>query len=173
MGIGPGVAPFLTERIGLAVLPHYERAGTEPVAPLGCLDPCPPVLQDPDWSAPGPVLPIRAQAHRRPAGTTIELPAFADPGRPMVLLTLGTVFSDGATLTACTAAVADAEVNVLATLGAALPQPPEVHGAGEVCFVPFAPLDQLLDGVALVVAVGGSGTVLAAMSRGIPMVLLP
>ncbi|MEV7088499.1 TIGR03086 family metal-binding protein [Streptomyces sp. NPDC093085] len=173
MGVGPGVAPVLAESIAGAVLPHYERAGAEPLPPAGYLDPCPPVLQDPEWSAPAPVLPVRAHAHRRPAGAGFEVPPFADPGRPTVLLTLGTVFSDAATLAACTAAVADAGVNILATLGVALPQPPAVPGAGDVRFVPFAPLDQLLDGADLVVAAGGSGTVLAALSRGIPMVLHP
>ncbi|WP_308011313.1 MULTISPECIES: nucleotide disphospho-sugar-binding domain-containing protein [unclassified Saccharopolyspora] len=39
--------------------------------------------------------------------------------------------------------------------------------------MPFAPLDDLLDGVGVVVGAGGSGTVLGALSRGIPLVLCP
>ena len=37
----------------------------------------------------------------------------------------------------------------------------------------FVPLSQLLKGVSMVVSDGGAGTVLSAMSQGLPMVILP
>ena len=37
----------------------------------------------------------------------------------------------------------------------------------------FVPLDRLLTGVSAVVSHGGGGTILAALSRGLPLVLLP
>ncbi|MGC7095174.1 glycosyltransferase [Amycolatopsis lurida] len=170
-GIGPGAPAMMTEQITAAVAPHYARAGVEPVAAATYLDPCPPVLQDPAWVSPAPVLQVRARAHRRPSGATVELPRFTDADKPTVLLTLGTVFSEAPALAAFASAVADAGVNVLATLGLALEEPRGIRG--ELRYVPFAPLDQLLSTVDLVVAAGGAGTVLGAMSRGVPMVLCP
>ncbi|HEY3709114.1 MAG TPA: nucleotide disphospho-sugar-binding domain-containing protein [Amycolatopsis sp.] len=173
VGIGPGPAPAVAEVIERAVLPYYRLAGIEPRPASSYLDPCPPALQDPGWASPAPRLPVRARAHRRPGREPAALPGFRDPGRPTVLLTLGTVFTEEKTLAALGSAVADAEVNVLATLGLALAQPPETAGGGELQYVSFAPMDRLLDGVRLVVAAGGSGTVLGALSRGKPMVLWP
>ncbi|WP_157163168.1 glycosyltransferase [Actinoalloteichus spitiensis] len=123
--------------------------------------------------SPAPVLRVQPRAHRRPAATEVDLPRFTDPGKPTVLLTLGTVFTEGPTLAAFVETVADADVNVLATLGMAIPQPPEITSRGEVRYVSFAPLDQLLTDARLVVAAGGSGTVLGALSRGVPLVLCP
>jgi UDP:flavonoid glycosyltransferase YjiC (YdhE family) len=37
----------------------------------------------------------------------------------------------------------------------------------------FVPLDRLLAGISAVVSHGGGGTILAALSRGLPLVLLP
>ncbi|WP_051499051.1 glycosyltransferase [Nocardia sp. BMG51109] len=177
--VGPGVASVLTE-IARSVAPHYERAGVRPVTPSSYIDPWPSALQDPEWVAPAPVLPVRARAHRRPAGVigcsggaTDDLPRFTDPGKPTVLLTLGTVFSDESTLAEIGPAVADADVNVLVTLGLVVQQPPAAGARGELRHVSFAPLDTLLDDVELVVAAGGSGTILGALSRGIPLVLWP
>lgn len=173
VGIGPGLAPMPAEVIERAVVPYYRRAGIEPVPASSYVDPCPPALQDPGWVSPAPRLPVRARAHRRPRGEPAVLPRFSDPGRPTVLLTLGTVFTEEEMLAALGSAVADADVNVLATLGLAISRPPESTGRGELRYVSFAPMDQLLDGVRLVVAAGGSGTVLGALSRGKPMVLWP
>lgn len=173
MGLGPGFVPVLAEHIARSVLPHYERAGVRPVPPVTYIDPCPAVLQDPDWVRPAKTLPVRAQAHHRPMRTDAGVPRFGDPHKPTVLFTLGTVFSDESTLVAIGSAVADADVNVVVTLGLDIQDPPEISGRGEVMFVPFVPLDELLADVDLVVAAGGSGTVLGALSHGKPMVLCP
>ncbi|AOS64719.1 glycosyltransferase [Actinoalloteichus hymeniacidonis] len=173
VGIGPALPAVLAGEIDRSVLPHYERAGVKPVPAAGYLDTCPAALQDPEWVSEIPVLPVRVGAHRRPNPSGIELPRFTDPSKPTVLLTLGTVFSEASTLAALCSAVAQADVNVLATLGVVLEESPEVTGRGEVRFVPFAPLEELLKDVTLVVAAGGSGTVLGTLSRGIPLVLWP
>ncbi|MGV9752100.1 glycosyltransferase [Nocardia farcinica] len=74
-------------------------------------------------------------------------------------------------------AVASTGATVIATIGMAMR---EEQAAGQqvahpesVHFVQFAPMEQLLSGIDLVVCAGGSGTVLAAMSRGMPLVIWP
>jgi UDP:flavonoid glycosyltransferase YjiC (YdhE family) len=42
-----------------------------------------------------------------------------------------------------------------------------------VNFEPFAPLNELLTGIDLVVGAGGAGTTISALGTGIPMVLVP
>jgi UDP:flavonoid glycosyltransferase YjiC (YdhE family) len=172
-GLGPGLDAELRRLIDQAAAPHYESAGLEPEPASSYIDPCPPAFQTPGWVSPAPTLHVRARAHRRIMSADLEPARFSDPTRPTVLLTLGTVFSDGSTLAELAPAVAAAGVNVVATLGPDQEQPPDLPGLSEVHWVPFVPLDQLLDGVDLVVAAGGSGTVLGAMSRGVPMVLYP
>jgi len=172
-GLGPGIEVEIRRLFDQSVAPHYQRAGVEPEPPSNYVDPCPPTFQTPGWVSPAPIVNIRPRAHRRITSADLEPYRFSDKSKPTVLLTLGTVFSDGSTLAELAQAVAAADVNVVATLGPGEQQPPEASGVGEVRWVSFVPLDQLLDDVDLVVAAGGSGTVLGAMSRGIPMVLCP
>ena len=62
---------------------------------------------------------------------------------------------------------------MLAAVPPGLELPPADRRAN-VRFVGFVPMAQLLaTGIAVVVAAGGAGTVLAAMSHGIPMVVWP
>jgi UDP:flavonoid glycosyltransferase YjiC (YdhE family) len=173
VGIGPGLPAMVTEQIALTTRPHYERVGVRPVPPATYIDRCPAALQDPGFVSPAETLPVRAQAHHRPADRVADVPRFGDPRKPTVLLTLGTVFSDASTLAAFGSAVAAADVNVMITLGVAIQDPPAISGPGEVRYVSFVPLDQLLADVDLVVAAGGSGTILGALSHGKPMVLCP
>ncbi|MEV0084026.1 nucleotide disphospho-sugar-binding domain-containing protein [Saccharopolyspora sp. NPDC050642] len=181
VGIGPATHAVITE-IERAAASRYRDAGLDPVGPLSYIDPCPPQLQDPDWSSRVPVLPLRTQAHRRPRDMAFEPPAFADPAKPTVLVTLGTIFSDPDVLDTTVRAMAGHDVNVIATVGSSMRNPaagddgsrPSRRPDGvEVHFVPFVPLGQLLDRADLVVGAGGSGTVLGALAHGLPMVLWP
>jgi UDP:flavonoid glycosyltransferase YjiC (YdhE family) len=64
-------------------------------------------------------------------------------------------------------------VNILATVGPN-GDPAELDvDPSRVHIERFVPLSDLLTGVSAVVAHGGGGTVLAALSRGLPLVLLP
>lgn len=102
----------------------------------------------------------------------VDLPAF-DGGRPVVLVTLGTVVDDLELLNSAVRAVLDADADALVTTGFTT-RPEEIEGVpGRVHAVPFAPLGQLLDRVEGVVAAGGSGSTLAALSRGLPLVFVP
>jgi UDP:flavonoid glycosyltransferase YjiC (YdhE family) len=150
--------------------PRCAERGLTRAGRVALVDPWPAALQPPGWSPAADRFPIRPTAY---AGTAPPAPIPASAG-PRVLVTLGTVLQDGAMLDALVDAVAALEgVEVLATI------PPGVeHPVGEtrpgVRFVGFVPMARLLAAdVAVVVAAGGAGTVLAAMGHGIPMVLWP
>jgi UDP:flavonoid glycosyltransferase YjiC (YdhE family) len=154
-----------------------------PTAARSYLDSCPSLLQEPHWIAPAPRQLIRPEPHEREGGTWTA-PDFAEPARGRVLVTLGTVFSDAQLLSDVVSAVSAVGVNVLATRGFALDesasggesepgQSPAPDRGGAVHYVPFVPIARLLDGMDALVGVGGVGTVLAALARGIPMVLWP
>jgi UDP:flavonoid glycosyltransferase YjiC (YdhE family) len=182
-GIGPALPGPVTAALSDVAAPRYAARELAPDAARGYLDSCPPLLQDPEWAPPVPRRPVRPRPHER-EGETWTAPAFADPGRPRVLVTLGTIFSDARLLREVVGAVSSAGANVLVTRGFALtgtdsgdaPEPgrplaPEQEGS--VHHVAFVPMARLLDGMDAVVGAGGSGTMLAALARGIPMVLWP
>lgn len=180
-GLGPAVPAVISDEIHRVALARYGRLGLEPVAASSYVDPCPPLLQDPEWSPTTQVRPVQPQAHRRSKDAGLELSDEAND-RPTVLVTLGTIFSDPDTLAATVAAVADARVNVIATIGSSLQNPAEGRttldqldrtDSARVQYVPFVPLAQLLDRVDLVVGAGGVGTVLGTLVHGLPMVLWP
>ncbi|MFD2466245.1 glycosyltransferase [Amycolatopsis silviterrae] len=176
-GIGPALPSVIAEEINRAADIRYERLKLRRVPASSYLDPCPPPLQDPDWSSDLPVRAVRPQAHRRPKEVSVDLPAF---DKPTVLVTLGTIFSAPATLSATVAAVASTGANVIATLGSALrlsdadAVPEELPAdSAQVRYVPFVPLDQLLAKADLVVSAGGIGTIVGALAHGLPMVVWP
>jgi UDP:flavonoid glycosyltransferase YjiC (YdhE family) len=150
--------------------PHYAAQAREPVPAAGVLDLLPPAMRG-GADEPG-VLAVRTRAHRR--AERVGVPECGE--RPRVLVTLGTIFSEGDLLDAVVDAVAENDVDVVATLGLSLQDAARDQAGparGRVVHVPFTPLDELLDGVDLVVGVGGAGTTLAALSRGVPLVLWP
>lgn len=169
-GLGPALPEPITDAITSRAAVWYRDQGLWPVPPRTYLDPCPPVLQAPDRRSDVPRVPIRPEPHSTP-GAEWRPP----DGVPRVLVTLGTVFSDRHVLTEAVRAVAATGATVVATIGMALGDTSadvDLPLDG-VHLVRFAPMDLLLTGTDLVVSAGGSGTVLAAMSRGVPLVLWP
>jgi MGT family glycosyltransferase len=90
-----------------------------------------------------------------------------------VLLTMGTVFGSAAVFAAALAGLAALDVNVLVTVGPQGDAGAFAADPGRVRAERFVPLDLALDRCALVVAHGGAGTTLAALARGLPLVLIP
>ncbi|MEB3370842.1 hypothetical protein [Saccharopolyspora mangrovi] len=148
-GFGPATPAVIAE-IQHAATSRYRHAGLTAVAPRGYIDPCPALMQDPEWSSDVAVLPLRAQAHRRPRDMAYEPPAFHDPTKPTALVTLGTIFSDPDVLATTVDALAGHDLNVIATVGSSLTKPAAAHDPPrrpdglEVHLVPFVPLGQLL-----------------------------
>lgn len=178
-GIGAGVPTVIADEIERAAATRHAAAGLRPAPASSYIDPCPPAMQDPDWFSRVPVVPVRTQAHRRREPVPFGRPAFADPGKPNVLVTLGTIFSDADVLAATVRAVLDCDVNVIATAGSSMRDPGgtatnhDASAGDRVHYVPFVPLDQLLTEADAVVGSGGSGTVLGTLAHGLPMVLWP
>jgi UDP:flavonoid glycosyltransferase YjiC (YdhE family) len=185
-GIGPALPLVITEEINRATSDRYDRLHLRPVAAASYIDPCPPQLQEPDWSPHPRVRSVQPRAHRRSVDVALDLsgldadgkPLDAD-GKPTVLVTFGTIFSDPDTLSAAVAALAATGAHVIATLGSSLRHPTAIQeqaaraDSAQVEYVPFVPLGQLLDKADLVVGAGGVGTILGTLAHGLPMVLWP
>ena len=139
------------------------------------LDICPPSLQSPDIAHVG-----AAVHHLRPepfdAVPGEALPPWVDDlaARPTVYVTLGTVDNDApGVLEAAVEGLREEPVNLIVTVGPSRdpgelgPQPPHIHVAQ------YVPQSLLLPRCHAVVAHGGSGTTLAALAQGLPLLLLP
>ena len=161
------------------VASRYAARSVTPTARVALLDHWPEELQPQGWVAADDRIALRPQPYGvEDAGqpSAAEGPAARFPSRedlPLVLITLGTVFGDLATLERIVASVISRQdVNVVVTLGAVGDPATFDTDRSRVAPVGFVPLAQLLPGVDVVVA-AGAGTVLGALSSGLPVVLVP
>jgi UDP:flavonoid glycosyltransferase YjiC (YdhE family) len=186
VGFGPGHLPEWLMLASAAVAKHYAGLGFAPPANAGLydqlyLDMWPPSLQQPAFIRPPETMRLRPEPFGRGdagggaaadgAGAPRGFPGRTD--RPLVVVTMGTIFGKPALLSAAVAALADLDVNVLVTVG---PDGDPASVAGDPARVRverFIPLEVALRGCDLVVTHGGAGTTLAALARGIPLVMLP
>jgi hypothetical protein len=136
------------------------RAGSQDAA-FASLPPFPTLDLAPHaWSEAGPPLPDWLTRDREPG----------EP--PRVLLTLGTIFGNVATLLAVADEVVAAGCEVLAVTGRA-DLSDVAHEHPRVHVEPFVDQVSVLRHVDLVVHHGGSGTVLGAVQHGLPQVVVP
>jgi UDP:flavonoid glycosyltransferase YjiC (YdhE family) len=137
------------------------------------IDPTPPGYRDPADPLPSGTVHVRLTDR---ASGSIGRPPWKPirQGRPAIYVTLGTVFNleSGDLLHRVLAAVEDYPGDVLVTVGDEL-DPAEFRTPDHVHVERFVPQSTVLPHVAAVVSHGGSGTVLAAIGHGLPMVLLP
>jgi len=136
------------------------------------LDPCPPGLQSTGFGGMD-VRPVRPSVGEVSPGDRLP-PEFRDlPARPLVYLTLGTVFNDSELVGGVLDAIQDLPISIAVTTGPAVdptvlgPRPANVAAAS---FVPQALLMPLASAV---VSHAGSGTMLGALASGLPQVCLP
>jgi UDP:flavonoid glycosyltransferase YjiC (YdhE family) len=170
VAFGPEVPDAFRQPMVDLVLPRYAERGLVPAPPVALLDPTPVGLHGPGWTQHPLTIPFRSAPHSRPGDGAALAPFPGSEARPRVLVTLGTVFGDAALLRSILDAFQPDEVDVVATVGVIRDQ---LEDTEHVRFVPFRPMRELLAGVDLVVSAAGAGTVLAAASIGVPMVLLP
>ena len=179
LGFGPGHPTDWLDLAADAVAPHYSARGLRP-SPRGglyegvYLDSCPPSLQAPRFPVPAKSWPIRPEAYRAPATSNWTAPDFGERAdKPLVLLTMGTIFGNAEVFSAALAALCDTDVNVLVTAGP-MPDPSTINAdPSRVRAERFVPMDLVLDRCDLVVAHAGAGTMLATLARGVPLVLIP
>lgn len=179
-GLGPLFPLELFEAAEELAAPAWRGHGLEPRALAGMfdaayLDTCPPSLQPAEAARVAAVTrPLRPVPFDALPGE--RLPDWAEGlgGRPVVYVTLGTVENEAeGVLEAAVAGLGDEPVDLVVTVGPSRdpgelgPQPPHVHVERYVA------QSLLLPRCDVVVAHGGSGTMLAALALGLPMLLLP
>ena len=149
--------------------PGIDGDGGEPF-----LDVCPPSLQTPEITSIPDVRPIRSVSFDDGASTALPDWFGSLPDRPVVYVTMGTVFNrDPSVFEAILAGLRDEPLELIVTLGAdgdpaALgPQPDNVHVER------FLPQGALLAFCDLVVSHCGSGAMLGTLGAGLPMLALP
>lgn len=96
-----------------------------------------------------------------------------EPGKPWVLLSLGSILQDQATmLPNILEAVARLPIRVLLTLGGVV-QPSAINAPPNVTVCGFVPHDLLMPHMAAVVSHGGLSTITTALAVGVPNVCIP
>jgi UDP:flavonoid glycosyltransferase YjiC (YdhE family) len=163
------------ERAASVTAPLWERLGLEPDAWSGqyrgpYIDICPPSLQDASPPRGTRVL------HLRPATPLDDDPAWQerlDGGRPVVYVTLGTVFNDSGRFSTILRAVAELDVTVLATIGRDNDPDDFAHLPPNVIVERYVPQADVLPLCDVAVGHAGSGSTLGALAHGLPMLLLP
>lgn len=177
--------PWLQHSYGIERPAALRRRAAEAVAPLwadhgagvpssagqvgrGYLDICPPSLQlrEPD-----------EMGHRlllQPVDVSGGSPERQAADRPLVLVTFGTVFNrDISSLTRLLTAIAELPVDVVVTTGPGSPAESFGQHMANVTVVDYVPLAAILPACSAVVTHGGSGTMLASLAYGVPLVMVP
>ena len=168
------------ERLQLAagaVARHWETAGFAPPVDAGLyrylyLDQFPALLQRPGIAD----LPVVQDLRPIPLGDGTELaPDLERVGRdrPLIYVTLGTVFGDATVMSTILDGLSGLDVDVVATIGPNMA--PEELGvwADNVHVRQFVPQGALLARCRLVITHGGAGSVLGPLSHRVPLVLVP
>jgi UDP:flavonoid glycosyltransferase YjiC (YdhE family) len=166
------LSPVRTALIDL-LAPTSERLGLDPVDPLGnpTVDPCPPGLQLP---ADGRRVPVRYVPYNGAGCAPSPLPEPAR--RPRICVTWGTTMARLGADLFLARPVADAlcspDVEVVAAVTGN--QRPLLAGLrAQVRVAESVPLHLLLPSCDLVVHHGGAGTLLTALSCGLPQLVVP
>ncbi|MEV0127819.1 glycosyltransferase [Dactylosporangium sp. NPDC050688] len=160
-GVWHGFGRMIPDGIGLQ-LPDTAVPG------LPHLDICPPSLQDKAFLATADRIELRPVPFTHPDGPAV----FPRDSRPLVYLTLGTVFGTAALLQTAIAGLARLDATVVVAAGRVPPQRLRDVPAG-VTVARWVPQAQLLPQADVVVHHGGSGTTLGALAAGVPQLLLP
>ena len=136
------------------------------------IDPCPPGLQSAQFGEMDiwPVRPSRRPDHPRGAAPP-AVPRAAT--RPLVYVTLGTVFNDPELARSVLDALQDLPISIAVTTGPGMD--PSVLGQrpANVAAASFVPQALVLPLASAVVSHTGSGTMLGALASGLPQVCLP
>lgn len=140
----------------------------------GYLTTRPPLLQNPDDPVPRASIPLRPIALDESGEAAPPWLALRDPSRPRVAVTLGTILPGRLdTMEAILAGLERLDVAVVATVGPGLEPALLGERAAGIRVERYVPMSLLLATADALVFHGGSGTMLAALAHGVPLVLLP
>ena len=167
-----GYSPEFVRAADAVVAERYASRGLAPRPARWVLDVCPPALQQDDWQAPEGWTPLRPEAHRLPGG--LPAPRLRPlGGSPRILVTFGTIFGDPRTLSPILRALSATGASLRSHSDSSPPSATTTSTPDTANFEPFAPLNELLAGIDLVVGGRRAGTTISALGAGIPMVLVP
>lgn len=136
------------------------------------LDPCPPSLQAGPLSDMDSRM-IRPGTGEIPSGRGLPQEILELPDRPVVYLTLGTVFNDPDLVRTVLDAIEDLPVSIVVTTGPGADSALLGPRPANVAVVEFVPQALVLPYASAVVSHTGSGTMLGALAAGVPQVCLP
>jgi UDP:flavonoid glycosyltransferase YjiC (YdhE family) len=168
----------LAEAAAASVAPLWKEHGLDPAPFAGLyrgpyLDIFPPTLQYDELQHISSVRRLRPVPFDEPGDETLPAWMASPSDRPTVYLTLGTVFGAAPVFSTVLAALREEPIQVVVTVGfrtdpAVLgPQPENVR------IERYIPQTRLFPRCKLVVSHAGSGTLLSALSHGIPTLALP
>jgi UDP:flavonoid glycosyltransferase YjiC (YdhE family) len=136
------------------------------------IDPCPPGLQSPEFGEMD-VRSIRPGPGGIDPGERLP-PQFLElPDRPLVYVTLGTVYNDPDLARSVLDAIQDLPISIAVTTGPGIDPALLGRRPANVAAAPFVPQSLLLPLASAVVSHTGSGTMLGALAAGLPQVCLP
>jgi UDP:flavonoid glycosyltransferase YjiC (YdhE family) len=148
---------------------QYESRSLTPMPRIAFVDPYPDLLRSPTERPAEDRIAVRPGANEHGPAQPAE-PIF-EPERPCALVTVGTMVNDSVALSVLASSVAASGFAAIVTAEAEyLSDEIDRHRVQPVGFVPLA---RLLPKVDVVVTAGGTGTVLAALSHSLPMVIRP
>ncbi|WP_329455559.1 glycosyltransferase [Streptomyces sp. NBC_01497] len=174
LAFGPAIPAEFTDGLAAVAASRFSDRGLAMNPARWYLDPCPDLIQAPGWTAPQGRLALRPEPHQGPGAPAASPTGVKAPGgRARVLVTFGTYFAEPQVLGPILTAVSGADIDLRVTLGLTASADDYDIDDERIDFVGFTPLAQLLDGVDLVLTHGGAGTTLAALSRGLPLVVVP
>ncbi len=136
------------------------------------IDPCPPGLQSAQFSEMD-IWSIRPSAGQIAPEERLPQQFLELPGRPLVYVTLGTVFNDPELARSVLDAIQDLPISIAVTTGPGLDPTALGRRPANVAAASFVPQALIMPSVSAVVSHTGSGTMLGAMASGVPQVCLP
>ncbi|MEU3342835.1 nucleotide disphospho-sugar-binding domain-containing protein [Streptomyces sp. NPDC006668] len=167
LGISGSVPTELTSALRGRWQQQLERYSLRATQRLAYLDPYPAFLRQEGEEPEPDAIAVRPVAFDR-EDDVFELPTFQEEDRPRALVTFGTSVIDPEAQEATARSLADSGFNVIV---AGSPTPG--RAAGHVHRAGFVPLARVLPWADVLISAGGTGTVLAALAAGTPMVVRP
>ena len=173
-GLGPRWPSFLEDRVGTLVGDLWGGGGAPPRGGIGhhaYVEICPPAVRSDDSVGTDPTIESRSiPLDEPPHPAAIALPA----GRRRIYATLGT-FSNAepAPFRSLLDALAGVDAGAILTVGDRIDRQALGPVPDNVVVERYVPQAQVLAGCDLAVCHGGSGTMLAALGRAVPVVIVP